>query len=45
VRVLAEKVGLPGFDAMPSALTQLNKQERAAYCATYWEAGACTPSR
>jgi Ca2+ transporting ATPase len=37
LRVLAEKIGLPGFDAMPSALTQLSKQERAAYCATYWE--------
>ena len=37
LRVLAEKIGLPGFDAMPSALTQLSNQERAAYCATYWE--------
>ena len=36
LRVLAEKIGLPGFDAMPSALRRLPRQERAAYCATYW---------
>ncbi|CAK9264959.1 unnamed protein product [Sphagnum jensenii] len=37
LRVLAEKVGLPGFDSMPSALTMLSKQERASYCNHYWE--------
>ena len=37
LRVLAEKIGLPGFDAMPSALRQLSNMERAAYCATYWK--------
>ena len=36
LRALAEKIGLPGFDAMPSALRRLPRQERAAYCATYW---------
>ncbi|XP_031484336.1 calcium-transporting ATPase 3, endoplasmic reticulum-type [Nymphaea colorata] len=37
LRVLAEKVGLPGFDSMPSALTMLSKHERASYCNRYWE--------
>uniref|UniRef100_M4DTW7 Cation-transporting P-type ATPase N-terminal domain-containing protein n=2 Tax=Brassica campestris TaxID=3711 RepID=M4DTW7_BRACM len=37
LRVLAEKVGLPGFDSMPSALNMLSKHERAAYCNHYWE--------
>ncbi|XP_068655708.1 calcium-transporting ATPase 3, endoplasmic reticulum-type [Aristolochia californica] len=37
LRVLAEKVGLPGFDSMPSALNMLSKHERAAYCNRYWE--------
>ena len=36
LRVLSEKIGLPGFDAMPSALTKLSEQERASYCAAYW---------
>jgi len=36
LRVLSEKIGLPGFDAMPSALTKLSQQERASYCAAYW---------
>ncbi|KAF8410248.1 hypothetical protein HHK36_002773 [Tetracentron sinense] len=31
LRVLAEKVGLPGFDSMPSALNMLSKHERASY--------------
>lgn len=37
LRVLAEKVGLPGFDSMPSALNMLSKHERASYCNNYWE--------
>ncbi|OAE30699.1 hypothetical protein AXG93_402s1120 [Marchantia polymorpha subsp. ruderalis] len=37
LRVLVEKVGLPGFDSMPSALTMLSKQERVSYCNNYWE--------
>ncbi|KAL4282059.1 hypothetical protein GQ457_03G035020 [Hibiscus cannabinus] len=37
LRVLAEKVGLPGFDSMPSALYMLSKHERASYCNHYWE--------
>ncbi|KAG8390976.1 hypothetical protein BUALT_Bualt01G0139800 [Buddleja alternifolia] len=37
LRVLAEKIGLPGFDSMPSALNMLTKHERAAYCNHYWE--------
>ncbi|XP_021284926.1 calcium-transporting ATPase 3, endoplasmic reticulum-type [Herrania umbratica] len=37
LRVLAEKVGLPGFDSMPYALNMLSKHERASYCNHYWE--------
>ncbi|XP_061372008.1 calcium-transporting ATPase 3, endoplasmic reticulum-type isoform X1 [Gastrolobium bilobum] len=37
LRVLAEKVGLPGFDSMPSALNMLSNLERASYCNHYWE--------
>lgn len=37
LRVFAEKVGLPGFDSMPSALNLLSKHERASYCNHYWE--------
>ena len=31
------KVGLPGFDSMPTALTMLSRIERTAYCNHYWE--------
>ncbi|KZV54526.1 calcium-transporting ATPase 3, endoplasmic reticulum-type-like [Dorcoceras hygrometricum] len=37
LRVLTEKIGLPGFDSMPSALNLLSKHERASYCNRYWE--------
>lgn len=37
LRVLAEKVGLPGFNSMPSALHMLSNHERASYCNHYWE--------
>ncbi|GMH13644.1 hypothetical protein Nepgr_015485 [Nepenthes gracilis] len=37
LRVLAEKVGLPGFDSMPSALHMLSKHDRASYCNHHWE--------
>lgn len=37
LRVFAEKVGLPGFDSMPSALHILSRHERASYCNHYWE--------
>ncbi|GMY17387.1 calcium-transporting ATPase 3, endoplasmic reticulum-type isoform X1, partial [Fagus crenata] len=37
LRVLAEKVGLPGYDSMPSSLNMLSKHERASYCNHYWE--------
>ncbi|KAL5706707.1 P-type Ca(2+) transporter [Ranunculus cassubicifolius] len=37
LRVLTEKVGLPGFDSMPSSLNMLSKHERASYCNRYWE--------
>uniref|UniRef100_A0A804M3C9 Cation-transporting P-type ATPase N-terminal domain-containing protein n=1 Tax=Zea mays TaxID=4577 RepID=A0A804M3C9_MAIZE len=37
LRVLVEKVGLPGFDSMPSSLNMLTKHERASYCNHYWE--------
>jgi len=36
LHVLVEKVGLPGFDSMPQALTKLSNQERATYCTSYW---------
>jgi len=37
LRVLVEKVGLPGYDSMPTALTRLSKQDRVGYCNSYWE--------
>lgn len=37
LRVLAEKMGLPGFDSMPKALNRLSKQDRVSYCNAYWE--------
>jgi Ca2+ transporting ATPase len=37
LRVLAEKIGLPGYSSMPSALAQLPPQERATYCNDAWE--------
>ncbi|KAL4359050.1 hypothetical protein AHAS_Ahas08G0038600 [Arachis hypogaea] len=37
LRVFAEKVGLPGFNSMPSALNMLSNHERASYCNHYWE--------
>ncbi|KAL2895053.1 Calcium-transporting ATPase 3 endoplasmic reticulum-type [Bienertia sinuspersici] len=37
LRVLAEKIGIPGFDSMPSALNVLSKHDRASYCNHYWE--------
>ena len=37
LRVLAEKIGLPGYSAMPSALAQVSLQERATYCNEVWE--------
>lgn len=37
LRVLVEKVGLPGYNSMPSALNMLSKHERASYCNHYWE--------
>ncbi|KAM5565902.1 hypothetical protein ABKV19_019751 [Rosa sericea] len=37
LRVLAEKIGLPGYDSMPSSLNLLSKHERASYCNHYWE--------
>jgi len=37
LRVLVEKVGLPGYDSMPAALTRLSKQDRVGYCNSFWE--------
>eukprot|EP00958_Prasinococcus_capsulatus_P022867 scaffold3282_cov385-Prasinococcus_capsulatus_cf.AAC.3 len=37
LRVVVEKIGIPGFDEMPSALTQLRKEERVQFCNRYWE--------
>jgi hypothetical protein len=36
LRMLAEKIGLQGFDRMPSALSQLSRQDRATFCNDYW---------
>ena len=36
LRVLAEKIGLPGYSSMPSALSRLPQQERATYCNDAW---------
>ena len=37
LRVLAEKVGLPGYADMPASLEQLSKRERATFCNDYWQ--------
>ena len=37
LRVLAEKVGLPGYAEMPASLEQLSKRERATFCNDYWQ--------
>lgn len=36
LRVFAEKIGLPGYLAMPSALAQVPRSERATYCNDHW---------
>lgn len=37
LRVLAEKVGLPGYAELPASLEQLSKRERATFCNDYWQ--------
>ncbi|KAI3430776.1 hypothetical protein D9Q98_009188 [Chlorella vulgaris] len=37
LRVLAEKIGLPGYASMPSALSAMSRQERASYCNDHWQ--------
>ncbi|KAH7623060.1 putative Calcium-transporting ATPase 3, endoplasmic reticulum-type [Nannochloris sp. 'desiccata'] len=37
LRVFAEKIGLPGYSEMPSALAQVPRAERATYCNEHWE--------
>ena len=37
LRVFAEKIGLPGYSAMPSALARVPRAERATYCNDHWE--------
>ena len=37
LRVLAEKVGLPGYADMPGALANLSKRERATFCNDHWQ--------
>ncbi|KAK9866315.1 hypothetical protein WJX84_004041 [Apatococcus fuscideae] len=37
LRVLAEKIGLPGYAQMPNAVEGLSKQERASFCNDYWQ--------
>ena len=36
LRVLSEKIGLPGYQPMASALATLPPRERATYCNNYW---------
>ncbi|KFM23983.1 Calcium-transporting ATPase 3, endoplasmic reticulum-type [Auxenochlorella protothecoides] len=36
LRVLAEKIGIPGYAAMPHALARLGREERATYCNNHW---------
>ena len=36
LRVLSEKIGLPGYQPMAAALATLPKRERATYCNDYW---------
>ena len=37
LRVLAEKVGLPGYADMPGSLEHLSKRERATFCNEFWQ--------
>jgi len=37
LRVLAEKIGLPGYSAMPTALSRLPQQQRTTYCNDVWQ--------
>ncbi len=37
LRVLAEKVGLPGYAGMPGALAGLARQDRATFCNDHWQ--------
>lgn len=37
LRIFAEKIGLPGYSAMPSALARLPMSERATFCNDQWE--------
>ncbi|CAI5458882.1 unnamed protein product [Closterium sp. Yama58-4] len=36
LRVLTEKVGIPGYSDMPTSLGLLSKAERAAFCNNHW---------
>jgi Ca2+ transporting ATPase len=36
LRVLVEKLGLPGYSPMPDALTKLSRQERSSFCNDHW---------
>ncbi len=37
LRVLAEKVGLPGYADMPGSMEHLSKRERATFCNDFWQ--------
>lgn len=37
LRVLCEKIGLPGWQSMPQGLAGLSTRERATYCNDHWE--------
>lgn len=46
LRVMAEKVGLPGYAGMPGALVGLARQDRATFCNNHWQRElrkACCP--
>ncbi|CAI7790817.1 unnamed protein product, partial [Closterium sp. NIES-54] len=36
LRVLTEKIGIPGYSDMPTSLGLLSKAERAAFCNNHW---------
>mmetsp|Transcript_20634 Transcript_20634/g.57264 ORF Transcript_20634/g.57264 Transcript_20634/m.57264 type:complete len:1008 (+) Transcript_20634:154-3177(+) len=36
LRVMVEKIGLPGYSAMPDALNKLSRQERSSFCNDHW---------
>lgn len=37
LRVVSEKIGLPGYQELPSGLARLSRRERATYCNDHWD--------